>query len=752
MSSNFSAGNDKMYLFLSKLGDWQKRIDQHYGNNDGNILKSEFKNCIRAEYNTQMGTSYGSADLDTLVDNFFKSNDTNNNYNKVSGTNLINYNLLDSDEIQAINETHMVQYEIIQDVLNGFINGSLEGVNFPFPNQLGSDFINELNAILSNALAISNSIGEEALTQDLINAINTYAPTIAADCYEEILIKEFTNTLKKNAETSGYNFNLASYEDLENLIASAVRELLENGEITNLGTISSVIKEVIKNYINISLTDINSLSETDKEKELTEMTKDKLKKDLNDIIKGLLINNPVYHEFKNEMNTDIEAYINTLLNNAQTFGDIESIIEEVQAFKNSNIYKTYEDQLNGLTPDDTVTSQPVTPGLPNLPENSINPDVDQNTENFTLEYYNFSYEDLFSDRNGVSWLNNSADNFTYRLGSANRYFNKQCSDVTFKELYDNNSIINIEDNTHYNNLVIAIWAAIATKLQKLGIDKEILDQLFTKSKQAAETMYNEAQDKTCVRFADLVNIIFASIGINCSESTNNSNVVDRNNSQAGNTDNNSGNGSESSSNSNVVDRNNGQAGNTDNNSGNGSESSSNSNVVDRNNGQAGNTDNNSGNGSEGSSNSNVVDRNNGYNGSSDSTTLKNMNLSYNNLFDDRTPISWQYNSASNFSYRLRNANGFQNISCSEISFKELYDTNSIVNINNDSHFNNLIVTIWAAIKTKLESLGVDDSMFSQLYTKSKQAAEIMYNESQDKTCIRFADLVDTMLEAVGITL
>ena len=78
----------KFYQFLSKYqkdGEtWADVADSNYGNDDGTVIKAEFRKFINAEWN---GEENGELSND-LINSFWKKIDTNTSATKISGTKL----------------------------------------------------------------------------------------------------------------------------------------------------------------------------------------------------------------------------------------------------------------------------------------------------------------------------------------------------------------------------------------------------------------------------------------------------------------------------------------------------------------------------------------------------------------------------------------------------------------------------------------------------------------------------------------
>ncbi len=466
MSGNYSSGNEQMYLFLVKLGDWQKRVDQTHGNNDGSIIKSELRRCVKEEFNDVMNTNLDVNKLNDMVDQFFITNDTNNNYNKVSGTDLVNYNLLDANEIQNMTEAHMAKYQIAKDVLNGYLNNTLEGIEFPFPMALGTKFKEAINELLLNIVS-NTDLDAETLRLRLINEINQNAPRIAADCYEEMLIQEANKQLKIDGSNDGYNYNLSSYGDLSNEITSAVNNLISSGNMNNLTEIGDLIEQIIDDYVSLSLSDPDTLSNEDKEKDLTEMARVKYLTEVNKTIRQILNSSKFYLSYANEINKEVEDYINNLLSDA-TFGNIKDKLAEVADFKNSEIYQKYFEKYNDdFTP--VIVDDPNEVEEPEQTTSSIGsnkPIKEWNGEGAltilgesnSTRLSDISYDDLGLTNGGVNWTNtNDLGEICYDASYTspkNGYVYKvlYCKNSTFSNLYTSNAKIILNDKSTYDTL------------------------------------------------------------------------------------------------------------------------------------------------------------------------------------------------------------------------------------------------------------------------------------------------------------
>lgn len=89
----------KLYQFLGTLGDWKSKMDT---NNDGTIIKSEFRNFMNDDFEWD-GTPSDS-EKNSVIDQFWAKFDTNKSNTKIGSTRYRNKNALDNNEIDTMQQ------------------------------------------------------------------------------------------------------------------------------------------------------------------------------------------------------------------------------------------------------------------------------------------------------------------------------------------------------------------------------------------------------------------------------------------------------------------------------------------------------------------------------------------------------------------------------------------------------------------------------------------------------------------------
>ena len=139
----------KFYQFLSKYqadGGWDKVADEKYGNEDGTVLKSEFRKFMNAEWN---GEENGELTND-LINSFWKKIDTNTSASKIAGTKWKNCNGLDKNETAALEKRLEVYVQFDEFLAN---NMTIPSALTSTGSQWKSDVTDELSAILEKFIA-----------------------------------------------------------------------------------------------------------------------------------------------------------------------------------------------------------------------------------------------------------------------------------------------------------------------------------------------------------------------------------------------------------------------------------------------------------------------------------------------------------------------------------------------------------------------------------------------------------------------
>ena len=118
-----SIDNTKFYQFISKIqadneGGWNNYIDENYGNNDGTVIKAEFKKLMETEFDWT-GVDNESEKKD-IINKFWRSLDTNTSSGKIRGTSCDNLNALDDNEVDAV-QARVEAYTLLNTFVEEFV-------------------------------------------------------------------------------------------------------------------------------------------------------------------------------------------------------------------------------------------------------------------------------------------------------------------------------------------------------------------------------------------------------------------------------------------------------------------------------------------------------------------------------------------------------------------------------------------------------------------------------------------------------
>lgn len=232
-----SIDNTKFYQFISKIqadneGGWNNYIDENYGNNDGTVIKAEFKKLMETEFDWT-GVDNESEKKD-IINKFWRSLDTNTSSGKIKGTSCDNLNALDDNEVDAV-QARVEAYTLLNTFVEEFVTipSSLE----KYGTQWKSAVTEELSKIVEEHIA-GGCKGDlnEKLTNALPGIVNTNLAEYCAIEYQD----ELKDTLKDYPE-----YKVADDATLKTLIANYVKTV--NAE-TNAEQIKDAIISLVDAY------------------------------------------------------------------------------------------------------------------------------------------------------------------------------------------------------------------------------------------------------------------------------------------------------------------------------------------------------------------------------------------------------------------------------------------------------------------------------------------------------------------------
>ena len=203
----------KFYQFLSKYQEdgksWADVADSSYGNNDGTVIKAEFRKFLNAEWN---GEANGELSND-LINTFWKKIDTNTSASKISGTKLKNLNALDKKELASLDKKLEVYVDFNEFVKN---NVKIPNVLSSTGNQWKTAVTNELNVILEAFIA-------GGANGDLNSILGAVYQTIANEQTALYCAVEYQETLKESILKDYPEYKVADDKTLDELIKAYIK-------------------------------------------------------------------------------------------------------------------------------------------------------------------------------------------------------------------------------------------------------------------------------------------------------------------------------------------------------------------------------------------------------------------------------------------------------------------------------------------------------------------------------------------------
>ena len=234
-------GNEisRVYQFISNFGsieNWQKEVDEKYGNGDGTVIKTEFRNFMLNEFGFETGDNEND-----LINKFWASIDTKTS-GKIGATGLSNKNALDADELkraeEAINATNKIsEFVMQQDVPAGISN--IEN----WRNSVKESLLNKALVFLKQ------NKDAKASDWDINEAFQSTNRQTTADYVAKETIQD------KLGEIEGYDAD--KDKALSRIVDTYVRSLSTDSS-TNLNDIVSHVKELVSAYADTAETNSES--------------------------------------------------------------------------------------------------------------------------------------------------------------------------------------------------------------------------------------------------------------------------------------------------------------------------------------------------------------------------------------------------------------------------------------------------------------------------------------------------------------
>lgn len=342
----------KLYQFLGTLGDWKSKMDK---NNDGTIIKSEFRNFMNDDFEWD-GTPSDS-EKNSVIDQFWAKFDTNKSNTKIGSTRYRNKNALDNNEIDTMQQKIGI-YENLNTYTSKLtapsgvdtsawkasVIESLAALTETFIQKGGKAY--DLNAYLDEQIV---KIKARTTTDQMAVTIGKQFKSSLSgyDIYSDSTFKGFID-----AYIQTYVNGAASDNEVpsDNDIQSMIKQIAQAYIATSNGGDTSLLKDAPFNYSQDDTSFLNDLQKN--------ILKQKLETQMADIK-----NESDYQANKDAYDTAINSYMEEVMAGL-TFADFETIQSggnvdgfSADGFKSSQAYKNIKntiaitDMLNNITED-----------------------------------------------------------------------------------------------------------------------------------------------------------------------------------------------------------------------------------------------------------------------------------------------------------------------------------------------------------------------------------------------------------------
>ncbi len=324
----------KFYQFLANQGqNWTEVADSKYGNDDGSVIKAEFKEFINAEWN---GEEMGLDLTSDLVNQFWKKIDSNQSTSVIKGTNNIrNYNALDSKEVENL-ENRIVAYQQFNEYSDEYIKspGVFSSSDADWKNDVETELMTHLEEWIT-----------DGCQGDLVEYLEQYRPAIETKYTAQYCATEYQNELVKDVLKDYPDYKIADDSSLQDLINTYVKNISGSEVLPDADSIKEEIRDIIDAYF--ATAGLGSDSEYDlstlgyapnADSGLNDIQKEvitaKLKSNLSSITSS-----EDYEKYQTLYDEAINTYISDILSSTK-YGDFETVLNKsAEDFKSTDGYK-----------------------------------------------------------------------------------------------------------------------------------------------------------------------------------------------------------------------------------------------------------------------------------------------------------------------------------------------------------------------------------------------------------------------------
>lgn len=309
----------KMYQFIASFNkngeSWADVADGDHGNNDGTVIKSEFRAFVNAEFANWNGNEGGTVSND-IINQFWKKIDTNTTASKISGTKLKNLNALDNKELATL-EKKLEVYVAFDEFI---------AANVKTPDVLTTTGAQWKNAVVSELSVLVEQFIQGGCKGDFNALLKEALPAIANQNTAEFCALEYQEILK-NGVLAGYpEYDVTADSTLTALLAKFLSGV---GADTTADQIKAEIRSIMDAYL--ATAGIGEGSEYDLGQLgfnndaingiQTAVITQNIKNDLAEEAKK-------YEGFENEFNAALQEFINSKLQEGVDFETLKGCANE----------------------------------------------------------------------------------------------------------------------------------------------------------------------------------------------------------------------------------------------------------------------------------------------------------------------------------------------------------------------------------------------------------------------------------------
>ena len=321
----------KFYQFLSKYqkdGEtWADVADSNYGNDDGTVIKAEFRKFINAEWN---GEENGELSND-LINSFWKKIDTNTSATKISGTKLRNLNALDKNEVANLDKQLEVYVQF-----DKFVED-----NVKIPNVLASTGSQWKTAVVDELTVLLEAFLAGGANGDLNAILGAVYQTIANEQTALYCAVEYQETLKDGILKDYPEYKVADDKTLDALIKEYIKTV---GADVDAKQIREDIISIMDSYLQTAdIGDGGAYAIEDLGYDGTKLNDLQIAVITATIKKDLAEEAKKYEGYEEEFNKAVQQFIDEKIKKGGTFEELKGAATE---FANSK----FKEQL-----DNTVT-------------------------------------------------------------------------------------------------------------------------------------------------------------------------------------------------------------------------------------------------------------------------------------------------------------------------------------------------------------------------------------------------------------